>query len=819
MKTAWTGPGPIPAGGFYLENGLPDAYYALTGGELSLTVERGGGINTICLLDVLEHDGTLYPDASPTPPLFLREGNLCGHRPLYGPALQFISTNVQPDGKPGRNLVHFPERMELYPFGFRSESERFEHRLAYDLCIEGRAVLFRFSNAFPSRDRLVVSINKDHIISGEMRSAKWVLLDLSVPEELRNRTPHREAPYHDPRRMTNAWNAVGLDEANDAFRMDGHMDFVYGRKDIAAVLAGSRPLAMDERKSRYLLSIPWDRERETDEIVLCLAAADTREDALRCAHDRIGTAGEIMAGRIRDTVAYAESTPRLAVDGLPAAAEFARTVGAFVRAMVFAETEHEACIRAAFHKYGFIAGWDQTCPTKALLELGDHQRAKKLLRYMLNFPQVELGVWFSVQLIVAVDDAVACSGDRAFLRDSYPALKRIFRIAADWADPGTGLVRLHNTCGVDDPGEIGIRGPVWPACINGWWYGACRSMENFAMILEDPGVENEAHAIGNRIAAAYTDVFYDEDRGYLHAAVDPSTGRGAGVYQNVSTQGMDYPYGETLLRSRLPELAEYQAFALCHPAGRSAVAYDDNADEMWKNVIMFQHIGHETKTARAANLGEEALRIVGAYLRIFDRTKVGIETHNLSSDINDISQRADWQAFCPTAAYDALLCGILGIQWDMGGLAYVPCDLSGTMTLDRFRFRDASWDVRVEGTGGYTEPLGIDGTPILGTLRVPAEYLDGSGAHSLEVVRSAEPWTRPTLLNAPGAAITDLESDLSALSFTVGERVHTSVKAFCPARPQTTLDGQPIDVEWDETTGIMWCDAVIPPSRRLAIRC
>jgi len=121
---------PVHAGGFYLENGLPDEYYAFTDGELSLTVERCGGINTLKVLDILEWKGKLYPDRSTeTPPVFLRENNFCGKRPLYGPAVQFISESIQADGKRGRVLHHFPEKMELYPFGFLSESRRFGHQI------------------------------------------------------------------------------------------------------------------------------------------------------------------------------------------------------------------------------------------------------------------------------------------------------------------------------------------------------------------------------------------------------------------------------------------------------------------------------------------------------------------------------------------------------------------------------------------------------------------------------------------------------------------------------------------------------------------
>ena len=79
------------------------------------------------------------------------EGGRAGKRELCGPGLQFISTHQLPDGRKGRNLFHFPEKMELYPFGFRSEAEQFGHCLGYDLCLDGRSMLFRLSNDAPGR--------------------------------------------------------------------------------------------------------------------------------------------------------------------------------------------------------------------------------------------------------------------------------------------------------------------------------------------------------------------------------------------------------------------------------------------------------------------------------------------------------------------------------------------------------------------------------------------------------------------------------------------------------------------------------------------
>ncbi|HEY3418650.1 MAG TPA: hypothetical protein VGM23_17375, partial [Armatimonadota bacterium] len=671
-------PGPIAAGGFFLEDGLPDEYYALTDGELSLTAERNGGINTLHVLDILAHAGKLYPERGPSPIVIQREGGQCGLRPLYGPGIQFLSTHRRPDGRPGRNLFHCPDTLELYPFGYRSISERFGGRTAYDLIIDGRSVLFRFANNFPNRDQLIMTLNKDHIRSGEMGSMKYQFTGWWVPEELQELSPDRAQPFPDDHRATLTWSSIGLDAASGIFFLDGAMSFAYGEKGAVVALGGERIPTLRETNDRYLLSFPWEQAEEQR---LFLVVAETRAEALERLAELKANAGQIVERKIAGAIDYARRAPRLDIAALPTAAEFARIMPPFERSMVLAETATEACIRAATHKYGFFAMWDQIYPARAFLALGDLPLAQKLLRYMVTLPGSEALIWNNVQIITQIEEIVAFDRESAFLREMFPHLKRFFLTLARVADPRTGLLPNNNSSGVDDPEEIGISGVIWPSCVNGWWYNSCRAMEGFALRLGDAEVEEAARAIGAKVAAHYLPVFFDPERGYLHAVVDPKTGRGTGVYQNVSTLGMDYPYGEYLLHTALPEIAAFQADALCHPNGRSAVVYDDRAHEMWKHVIMFQHLAHETKVARATGLGDEALRIVDNYLRIFRRCKVAMETQNLCGAEGDISQRANWQAFGARACYGALLEGILGLQWDIGGLVYVPCDIAGPMSL------------------------------------------------------------------------------------------------------------------------------------------
>ena len=352
-----------------------------------------------------------------------------------------------------------------------------------------------------------------------------------------------------------------------------------------------------------------------------------------------------MQGRIEAAVTYARQSPQVEIEQLPAAAEFARTMPAFLRSMVLAETDKDACLRGAIQKYGYFADCDQIYGAKGFARLGDYATAKKLLRYMAFIPQSDGDFSNTPFIMITIDDYVACSGDQAFLEEAYPILKRYFLWAHRFADGKTGMVLYPCSTGVDDPSEVGIKGLVWPSCYSALWYDACRAMENFAYRLGDEEIQSLAAAWGKKIAANYMPVFFDPKVGYLHAVVDPASRRGPGVYQNVSTVGMDYPYGDYLLRKHVREIAEYQAYQLYHPADRVAVSYCDKASEMWKNCIMRWHMAHEAKTARAAGLGDEAIRIVKCYLDVFERTKTAIETHNVSGPFGDESQRSNWQAF------------------------------------------------------------------------------------------------------------------------------------------------------------------------------
>ena len=244
--------------------------------------------------------------------------------------------------------------------------------------------------------------------------------------------------------------------------------------------------------------------------------------------------------------------------------QFSRTIGAFERSMTLAETGDQACIRAATHKFGFFAMWDQICPAKCFLLQGDFQTAAKLVRYMVDYPHVATCFWTTTQLVLQAAEVFSFSRDRAWLEEVFPFLERFFRIASQTADPETGFLSVKLPASVDDPAELGVEGLCWAPCVNGWWHGACRALADLALLLDKPALADEATRLAAKIEASYLPVFFDEAEGYLYCAVNPKTRKGVGIFHNSSTLAMAYPYGARLFQGRLEALAEYQAHCLSH---------------------------------------------------------------------------------------------------------------------------------------------------------------------------------------------------------------------------------------------------------------
>ncbi len=755
----------------FFDDLMSNEYRAFCAGELSFTIERFGGINSISLLDVREHDGKMYPDRFPVPWMQRKAGGSMGH-PLYSPAIQFHH-----DGK-----LYFPFKAELYPFGFKSDD--------YSVAADRNSMAFRFSGR--KGEKFDITFSAFHMVEGKFDSLKNQLSVIAsniqwLPEELRGENFDSTKPF-----------------AEDGVLFERRKPYADG-DDIVFEISCTY---LDCKYSQFWVVYSPDslhfREMPNGYIAECTV----KNDFVECA---FGFGKSLAEAKKNARRTFAEnfsagcgkciSPLDVKIDSLEQSEEFFRLFPGYQRHLLLSETPDEAAIRAAADKFGYFALWDHVYPARDFLLFGEAERTKKLLRYMVKYPWVETCPWITIHLIPSVNEYIAYCDDREFLAECMPYFKKYFEFNLRFVNPQTGLLATSMNCGVDCSEQVGLNGLFYASCLNGWWFNALRVLENFSRECGDIELAEKCGKLAELVDSNYVNAFFDEKAGYLRSALkNDGSLPDINIFQNTHTLGMDYIQGPYLYRKIAGRLAHYQSTALYHPMGHVALAYDSEVPcEMWKAVHMNQHLGHECKTARFGGNAMEAWRVMRGYLDYFQRYQCAIETFNLSGCDSDQNQLANWQAFSATGAAQALICGVAGWFKHRGGWTWLcgECVKSEITGLDGRSFS-------VSGEGGFASGISIDGRFICGTLQTPTDVDGGTVA----VKCSKDRPEYPVLLWAPDVKVGNIECAGGELKFSVLNTVHAPLKIFLPAEMILKINGKQVEYEFDAAEKTLWYDGM-----------
>ena len=771
--------------GLLLKNGMGKPYHAFTDGRLSCVVENYGGINSVSFIDILEKGGKLYPDRNPTP-VFSRKLNQSLGRPLYSPAIRFLNQTRE-----GRIAGFYPDRIELFPWGFRSSSEEGK----YDLLIDGNRIICDFAPARFDCEKFIVSISKLHLAKADnLHSMKNQIIDHEDGTEViwRDAKSYGDNVPLDFPCVDEKYSLIWEDAVfKDNFLIfKGKAAFKSGTKEIYCVITSSLKTVLAEPTNLWTMCGACNLKNK---LTVSIGLGNTLKDAKNEAVDALHDSGTIWRRKLKNANVISSNTPAIAIDKMPIVPEFARQIAVYQDAATLAETDKGMCIRAAADKYGYFAMWDHVYPIRGFLLDNRQAEAEKLYRYMLDFPHVQLKTYVSIQMIVALNEMRAFAEDRELVRESWPYFKSYFETALKFVDKRNGFLSSSFSCGCDNVREFGLSNLFNAPCINGWWYIACRIIENMAIEFGEAQIAKTAKDISDKINMNFMPTFYVDKDQYLKQGDTAKVN----VYLTTSTIGMDYFLGEYLFRGRIRELAKYQANKLYYSTGHVTVAYDSNVVcEMWKAVHMNQHLSHECRLARHANMADEAYRVVNGYLKFFDRYKTAIETFNLSGCEGDEIQISNWQTFAATSTEQAIY-RAAGIEYHRGGIVYVPAQDDKKVEVNNIANNKRKFNLKFSGEGDFVKTFKVNGKAVRGTMQIPFDLLK-RGVNILEIVRSNTPFGRPTLYSAVDIPILKLSSRKDELSFFIGANIHAPIKIHVPSKPIIELNGKSIDFEYLE---------------------
>lgn len=785
------------------DRGFPKSEYAFCDGAISAVVEKYGGITDISLIKVWEENGVPSPDQRPTPVISRRKPQSSQGSQFYGAPIRFISTH-----KKGPNLYHFPEQVDILPFGFDSESTQYGHHLRYRMCLYEKTILCSFQNESPDRDELAIVFYPEALYTGDF---------LFVKKDTISFVPAEENPHAFPVQIN--WNKPIFDGGNGLLTARA----VIAGKGINeelyfAIASEGTDITCERNKTNIILRVPWaGRKRGINTFILI---AESRKELLSRMNDLRRTPDKPWSSQMIRYRKFAGQIPQLEIRDYPEVTDFFRVAPLFLNSMVITETADYICRRAACHKYGFWWIWDHVYPLLGMMNICDPEASVKILKYTIDHGIRENGrnLLTCLLALLAVHESFSVNRTKKNFDLFYPEVKKIVGSFVERCDKRGMFADVGGT-GADDPGQVGVRGEVLAPELIGLWYSVLRLTENSAMAADDEPFAAELRRISDSVKDWYLKTFYDDKYGYLVVSVNPDTGDKNRTFQDVVTMAMDGLYGPNLLLEKVDNIASFIENQLAHPRLRVSVPFWNRSSELWHSCIMIQHSCHESRTLRFTGRGCELMRYFDRLIKWFGETGTAVESLNLTDLLShQITQDRDWQAFGARARYALILQTILGIEFDYGGLTYIPCDTPVEAKLKNLNFAGRVWNVSLKGKGQWVKSITVNGKKVEGTYKIPASCVRTNGICRIIVERGVKFPDGIILSRAPSLEVRTVSAGKGKAVYELSGWARSPVWILSRKPVKAFLNGKKVEAVFYRAKNLSEIDVVVRDSALLEIK-
>ncbi|NUM78136.1 hypothetical protein HUU40_27555, partial [candidate division KSB1 bacterium] len=532
------------------------------------------------------------------------------------------------------------------------------------------------------------------------------------------------------------------------------------------------------------------------------------------------TTESIFAIQTKRYEAMEAAVPQLEIPEFPAIGEFFRRVPQIVES---ARVQDFGMTRACPGTYYWIWAWDNMVTALAQTHWGDLDNLKRIVDFIRGHRDRDgsiPGRW-SRQLepmdsrgIGAMDflfselvlSLYAETNDRMILRGNYTALHDAFtqlqqRSHANGLFPTIGMYP-------DLPAKMGRDENCYVAIDEGAWYGLCRNLEKIAWLVGDQPTAEKAARQAGKIAENFLATFWDEEKGFMCDAFDPRNGKRNVSYPLFSLLFLESPWGYALLRNKLNSSAQFISAHLLNERGLALTpAWDVNHHSEPAMSAWYPHWDFAAIKALAHAGDFQAVR---RWLHVVDECyrQLGYCPEFVALDVKPEEQwqhhGAAWNLNCAAGWYNALLHGLAGLEFDLGGLTCRTTADMPAFRLKQLHFRGGRWQVEKSGSGKFITSLAVDGEEIKGTLKIPPRFYTAD-EHQLRIHYAEKLPHHPMLLELWGAELVNVDWAKDEAVFLIHGFGQTDLCFSCPEKPELYFDGSEIDYLWQPETNIARC--------------
>jgi hypothetical protein len=273
------------------------------------------------------------------------------------------------------------------------------------------------------------------------------------------------------------------------------------------------------------------------------------------------------------------------------------------------------------------------------------------------------------------------------------------------------------------------------------FYSFCRICENCALQMEDQDTMRVAVKIKAALEHSFGEVFWDKPRQFFVDAVETRSGLRNMSFPLFSLLFLHYPPAIQLIRAYTAQSAEFIKRHLLTRIGvRMLPAWDRNSGSETVSNSWYPHwdiyalrllrrAGHAAEIStwlQSVEMTLERLGYAPEYLLLaplLAKDPQAYLHHGSASNLN-----------CVTGWYQALLEGVMGLEFDPGGLTMVPLALPlEESSVEGVHHLGTRWNIKARHAGPQLMEVRLDGELLEGCLKIPMRHHDG-GDHTIELV-------------------------------------------------------------------------------------
>ena len=375
----------------------------------------------------------------------------------------------------------------------------------------------------------------------------------------------------------------------------------------------------------------------------------------------------------------------------------------------------------------------------------------------------------------------------------------------------------------DLPVEFGRTGESTVAMEVAAFYAFCRVCENSALQQDDQQTARDAAQMMSVIEKSFCQVFWDPKRNFLIDSLERKSGLRNMSYPLFGLLFLHYPPAIQLLRGRVVQSARFIGRHLLTPAGiRLLPAWDPNAGSETVSGSWYPHWdAYALKLFRKAGCSTEIM----VWLRSVERAleHLGYAPEYLLLTDSMMKESSAWLRHgsasnlnCATGWYQALLEGVLGVEFDPGGLTAMPLGLP----LERAEVRGihhlgTRWNVKVRHAGSWLKGLRVDGEVENGCLKVLKRHYD-QGEHELELSYGEEK-PGPHFVELSNAEVLHVDSRDAGVEVALNALGQVDLEYSAPAHWSLFLDGKRVASARSEREDRRWASLTISGQHTLLI--